>query len=86
MIGNGGPGKDESDEVLIAVQDSGPGLDPEDFERVFDPFYTTKPSGLGIGLSICRAIIESHGGRLWSSTGQGAIFNFTLPTSPDGAP
>jgi len=66
--------------VLISVQDSGPGLTPESIERLFEPFYTTKPGGLGIGLSICRSIIEAHGGRLWASANEprGAVFQFTL--------
>ena len=67
--------------VLVVVRDSGPGLDPAGLEHVFEPFYTTKPSGLGMGLSICRSIIETHGGRLWASNSvpRGAIFNFTVP-------
>jgi signal transduction histidine kinase len=74
-------GKVEPDAVSVAVRDSGPGLDPANPKRVFDPFYTTKPGGLGMGLSICRTIIEAHGGRLWASTSvpRGAIFQFTLP-------
>jgi PAS domain S-box-containing protein len=73
--------KVESGGVLIAVQDSGPGLEPVMLERVFESFYTTKPTGLGLGLSICRSIIEAHGGRLWASMNQqrGATFQFTLP-------
>jgi len=71
----------EADNVLVAVQDSGPGLDPENSEHVFDAFYTTKPSGLGIGLSICRSIIKAHGGHLWASASppHGAVFQFTVP-------
>jgi PAS domain S-box-containing protein len=67
--------------VLVAVQDSGPGLNAATLDRVFDSFYTTKPAGLGLGLSICRSIIEAHGGRLWASTNprRGATFQFTLP-------
>ncbi|MFL6862007.1 MAG: ATP-binding protein, partial [Allosphingosinicella sp.] len=67
--------------ILVAVRDSGPGLDPAHLPRVFDPFYSTKPEGLGMGLSICRSIIEAHGGRLWASAGapHGAVFQFTLP-------
>jgi signal transduction histidine kinase len=69
--------------VLVAVQDSGPGLPPVNFDRLFDAFYTTKPDGLGMGLSICRSIIEAHNGRLWATanTPQGAIFQFTLPAA-----
>ena len=67
--------------VLVAVRDSGPGIDPSHLERVFDAFYTTKSSGMGMGLSICRSIIEAHGGRLWAEANEprGAIFQFTLP-------
>jgi signal transduction histidine kinase len=73
--------KDASNAVLVAVQDSGSGLDMERLDRLFDAFYTTKPSGMGMGLSICRSIIESHGGRIWAaaSAPQGAVFSFTLP-------
>jgi signal transduction histidine kinase len=73
--------------VLVAVTDSGPGLASEDLERLFDAFYTTKPSGLGMGLSICRSIIDAHGGRLWASANvpQGAILQFVLPAHPVGA-
>ena len=67
--------------VLVAVQDSGPGIDPEHLDRVFQAFYTTKSSGVGMGLSICRSIIAAHGGRLWAEANEprGAIFQFTLP-------
>jgi PAS domain S-box-containing protein len=67
--------------VLIAVRDSGPGLDPKGLDRLFDAFYTTKPQGLGMGLAISRSIIEAHGGRLWATANafQGAVFQFTLP-------
>jgi PAS domain S-box-containing protein len=80
--------KENSHNVLVAVRDTGPGLGPVSFERVFDAFYTTKPGGLGIGLSICRSIISAHGGRLWASANvpRGAIFQFTLPVHSDGAP
>jgi PAS domain S-box-containing protein len=71
----------EPDVVLVAVRDSGSGFDLTNLEHVFEAFYTTKPSGLGMGLSICRSIIEAHGGRLWASanTLRGAVFQFTLP-------
>jgi PAS domain S-box-containing protein len=77
----------EPNGVLVAVKDSGPGLDPESLERLFDSFYTTKPGGLGMGLSICRSIIEAHGGRLWVTANlpQGAIFHFTMPTHSGSA-
>ena len=80
-----GTGKDPSG-VLVTVRDSGPGLSPESFDRLFDAFYTTKPSGMGMGLSICRSIVEAHGGRIWASrgVGPGATFQFTLPLA--GAP
>jgi C4-dicarboxylate-specific signal transduction histidine kinase len=71
-----------SEGLLVAVGDSGPGVAPEDRERIFESFYTTKASGVGIGLSICRSIIQAHGGRLWADAHQpnGAAFRFTLPT------
>ena len=71
----------QTSDILVAVQDLGPGIDPEHLERVFAPFYTTKTSGIGMGLSICRSIIAAHGGRLWAEANRprGAIFQFTLP-------
>jgi two-component system, LuxR family, sensor kinase FixL len=71
------------DAVEIAVADTGPGLAPEIADRLFHPFVTTKPSGLGIGLSICRSIVDGHGGRIWASDhpGGGTIFHVTLPTA-----
>jgi PAS domain S-box-containing protein len=81
----------EQGAVLVAISDSGPGLPAAYPERIFDAFYTTKPSGLGMGLSICRSIVEAHGGRLWATPNQphGAVFYAMLPigdsmTSPDG--
>jgi PAS domain S-box-containing protein len=67
--------------VLVTVRDSGPGLDPADMERVFEAFYTTKPEGMGMGLAICRSMVEAHGGRMWAGAneGGGAVFQFTLP-------
>jgi PAS domain S-box-containing protein len=75
-----------SDSVLVRVADSGPGLDPQMIEHVFDPYYTTKPHGMGMGLAICRSIIEAHNGRLWASANEpsGAVFQFTLPADPGG--
>src|SRR5208283_3844753 len=80
-------GKTESGDVLVTVCDSGPGLAPATLEHLFNAFYTTKPNGLGLGLSICRSIIEAHGGRLWASANapRGAVFQFTLPAEPDNA-
>jgi PAS domain S-box-containing protein len=73
----------EENGVLVAVRDSGPGIDPEHLERVFEAFYTTKTSGVGMGLSICRSIIAGHGGRLWAEPNEdrGAIFQFTMPAA-----
>ena len=67
--------------VLVAVRDSGPGVKPESLDRLFDAFYTTKPDGMGMGLSICRSIIEAHGGRVWATANlpRGAVLQFTLP-------
>ena len=74
-------------DVSVAVQDSGPGIDTEHLERVFAPFYTTKSSGIGMGLSICRSIVAAHGGRLWAEANRprGAIFQFTLPAGQEGS-
>jgi signal transduction histidine kinase len=70
----------ESD-VVITIQDSGPGIDPKNLERIFEPFFTTKSKGMGMGLSICRSIIEAHGGRLVAAPrkSDGAVFEITLP-------
>ena len=74
-------GKGESGDVLVVVGDSGPGLAPGAIERIFEPFHSTNPGGLGLGLSICRSILEAHDGRLWASANEprGALFQFTLP-------
>ena len=85
----------EPHSVLVAVKDSGPGMTSAGIEHAFDPFYTTKPGGMGMGLSICRSIVEAHGGGLWAGANlpRGAIFHFTVPihsgdardSSPEGA-
>jgi PAS domain S-box-containing protein len=78
-------GKAGTGDVHVAVRDSGPGVPATDLERLFEPFYTTKPGGLGLGLSICRSIIQTHGGRFWVTPNapRGAIFQFTLPAQPE---
>jgi signal transduction histidine kinase len=78
-------GADGADGVSVAVRDSGPGPDPQDLERLFEAFYTTKPSGMGMGLAICRSIIDAHGGRISAGANEprGAVFRFTLPARPD---
>ena len=75
----------EADYVLVGVRDSGPGLSEGAIERAFEAFYTTKSSGLGMGLSICRSIVEDHGGRLWATANvpTGAVFQFTVPINSD---
>jgi C4-dicarboxylate-specific signal transduction histidine kinase len=80
-------GRTEAGDVRVTVQDSGPGVDPNSVNRLFEAFYTTKPSGTGIGLAICRSIVEAHGGRLWAETNrpQGAVFKFTVPAQPETA-
>jgi PAS domain S-box-containing protein len=79
--------RNEPDGVSVEVRDSGPGFTPAALERVFEAFYTTKPDGLGLGLSICRSIIEAHNGRLWASPNvpRGAIFGFIAPAHPAAA-
>jgi PAS domain S-box-containing protein len=78
----------EPDQVQVTVEDLGTGLDPNAMEKIFDPFYTTKPSGMGMGLSICRSILEAHGGRLWATAkdGPGTMFHFTLPKYQEEEP
>jgi PAS domain S-box-containing protein len=75
---------EEAGNVLVAVEDNGAGLDPAVAQRVFEPFFTTKTEGLGMGLAICRSIVEAHGGRLWASPRMphGSAFRFTLPAAP----
>jgi PAS domain S-box-containing protein len=77
--------QDQAGGVLVAVSDSGPGIDPTHLDRVFDAFYTTKSSGTGMGLSICRSIIDAHGGKLWAEANEpsGAVFQFTLPAAQE---
>lgn len=79
--------KMQPDGVLVAVQDSGAGVDPADRDQIFHAFYTTKANGLGMGLSVSRTIIEAHGGKLWvtGAVPHGALFQFTLPVATDGA-
>ncbi|MBA7477437.1 Adaptive-response sensory-kinase SasA [subsurface metagenome] len=78
---------DASNRVLVSVHDNGPGVDPNIADRLFEAFYTTKPGGMGMGLAICRSIIEAHGGRLWVAANEprGALFQFSLPAERDGA-
>jgi PAS domain S-box-containing protein len=75
----------ETGGTLVRVSDSGPGIEPEHVDRIFEPFYTTRRSGIGMGLSICRSIVNAHGGRLWTQAGQprGAVFQFTLPAADE---
>jgi signal transduction histidine kinase len=74
----------DGDEVRLAVQDCGVGIDPAHMGRFFEPFFTTRPEGMGMGLSISRSIVEAHGGRIWVSgnDGPGATFNVALPAQP----
>src|SRR5689334_3172565 len=80
--------EDEDENVIVAVRDSGEGVDPAKLESVFEAFFTTKPEGMGMGLAISRTIIEAHGGRLWASANspRGAVFQFTLPPNAESAP
>ncbi|MEJ0020079.1 MAG: PAS domain-containing protein [Acetobacteraceae bacterium] len=80
---------EQADAVMLAVRDSGPGIDPAAARHLFKAFFTTKTNGMGMGLSICRSIVEAHGGRIWASgdaasdATRGAVFQFTLPVPPD---
>jgi C4-dicarboxylate-specific signal transduction histidine kinase len=78
-------GRDETHRVLVSVTDCGDGISAENADRLFNAFFTTKSSGMGMGLSICRSIMEAHGGRLWATTNvpHGATFQFTLPVNAD---
>jgi signal transduction histidine kinase len=77
----------DPDQVQVTVDDAGTGIDPSALGKIFDPFYTTKPGGMGMGLSISRSIVEAHGGRLWATAkdGPGTLFHFTLPTYQEDA-
>jgi len=77
-------GTDAANDVMVEVRDTGPGPKPDSLERLFDAFYTTKPGGMGMGLAICRSIVEAHGGRISATANvpQGAVFRFTLPAQP----
>ena len=77
----------KGDAVLVAVQDSGAGIDPAHLDQLFTAFFTTKPGGMGMGLSICRSIIEGHGGKLWASRNAdaGATFQITLSAHQEHA-
>lgn len=79
-------GRNDGD-VIISVADSGVGINPDDADKIFSPFFTTKPQGMGIGLSICRGIIETHGGRLRAAPGTpyGTVFEFTVPIADQAA-
>jgi signal transduction histidine kinase len=80
--------RNETHQILVTVKDCGVGISVEDADRLFDAFFTTKASGMGMGLSICRSIIAAHGGRLWAEPNlpHGATFQFTLPSHQENAP
>jgi signal transduction histidine kinase len=77
----------DSGSVMVSVQDTGKGVEPSAIDRIFNPLFTTKAHGMGMGLAICRSIIDAHGGQLWMTANppRGAIFHFTLPAHPDSA-
>jgi signal transduction histidine kinase len=79
--------QDEAGQPLIIVADCGVGISAENADRLFNAFFTTKSGGMGMGLSICRSIIQAHGGRLWATANipHGATFQFTLPANADSA-
>jgi signal transduction histidine kinase len=76
----------DGQDVIVTVEDSGIGIDPDHLDRIFDAFFTTKAQGMGMGLSICRSIVESHGGRLWAAprSPHGSIFYVQLPGGASG--
>jgi signal transduction histidine kinase len=78
-------GHDETQQLFVSVTDCGVGISTENADRLFNVFFTTKSNGMGMGLSICRSIIEAHGGRLWATSNlpHGAVFQFTLPVNVD---
>jgi signal transduction histidine kinase len=80
--------KSAGDMVLVSVKDSGPGIKSGDTERIFEAFFSTKADGMGIGLAVCRSIVEAHGGRIWAepNAGSGAIFHFTVPAAKEPLP
>jgi signal transduction histidine kinase len=71
----------DSDGIMVSVEDTGTGIEPQDIDRIFNPLFTTKSLGMGMGLSICRSIIEAHSGRLWVKPNkpEGSVFQFILP-------
>jgi signal transduction histidine kinase len=77
---------DQTGYTLISIADTGVGFDPTVSDRIFEPFFSTKPEGIGMGLSICRSIVDAHGGRLWASPNSpyGSIFCFTVPRPANG--
>src|ERR1700730_11477580 len=81
-------GMAETSRILISFEDSGTGIDAKNINRIFDPFFTTKPQGMGMGLAICRSIIEAHGGSLTASPGipHGSVFEITLPFAGQNQP
>jgi signal transduction histidine kinase len=80
-------GQDDAHGVLVSVTDCGVGISAKDADQLFNPFFTTKSGGMGMGLSICRSIIEAHGGRLWATANvsRGATFQFVLPLHQEDA-
>ena len=77
----------DSGSVMVSVKDTGKGVEPSAIDGIFNPLFTTKAHGMGMGLAICRSIIDAHGGRLWMTANlpRGAIFHFSVPAHPDSA-